>query len=246
MQFLNDYLTVDRPRMTSIMDKEIDKENIGSENSEEVIVQATSLRQSNDNEEAVSVHDKNHSVHQSSSASASNSSTAQTKKIKRNNVNSDSASSILMNYLVENKKSERPVDSIDQFFALMASTVKKFSPFDQHLAKTQVFSLINKIEEKYLAPSPIFLPPASIHHSQILPSPSSNSSSTTHYLDISQCSPHDSSRDCPTPLSQHTYIQKQPVDSQSYNFAENNLQAQYSSTVRQYQGVEESYQTKNN
>lgn len=60
-------------------------------------MQATSLRQSNDNEEVLSVHG-NHSVHQSSSASDNNSSTSQTKKIKRNNVDSDNASSILMNY----------------------------------------------------------------------------------------------------------------------------------------------------
>ncbi|KAK4882066.1 hypothetical protein RN001_005385 [Aquatica leii] len=84
-------------------------------------------------------------------------------------------------------------------------------------------SFTQLLEEKYLTPSSIFSPPAPTHRSQISPGSSSDSSSTSYYLDISQFSAHGSSRDCPTPSSQHTYIQQQPVNVQSYNFANRNV-----------------------
>ncbi|XP_035220663.1 uncharacterized protein LOC118193654 [Stegodyphus dumicola] len=39
---------------------------------------------------------------------------------------------------------------IDTFFLLMASTVKKFNLADQHFVKTQVFALVNGMEERYI------------------------------------------------------------------------------------------------
>lgn len=231
MQFLNDYLTVDRLRLSSVVDEDLDNENSRSEDSEEVLAHATSLRQNNDHEEAESVNDSGHPVDQSGSTSARSPSGTQKKKMKRN-INPENASSTLMKYILENKESERPVNSIDQFFSLMATTVKKNSPLDQHAVKTRVFTLISKIEEKYLTgPSSTFLPPAPIHHSQISPAPSSHSSSSSStFLDISQSGPHGSSRDCPTPSPQHTYMQRQPASSQSFNFTDRHIISQIPST----------------
>ena len=70
------------------------------------------------------------------------------KRKKQENYNS--ASATLMRYLVENKKEERAPEPIDTFFSLMATTVKKFSPTDQHFIKTKVFSLVSEIEGKYI------------------------------------------------------------------------------------------------
>ena len=55
-----------------------------------------------------------------------------------------------MKYLIEKKKEERVPETIDTFFSLMAATVKKFSPDDQHFIKTRVFSLVSDIEGKYI------------------------------------------------------------------------------------------------
>ena len=61
-----------------------------------------------------------------------------------------SLSSALMKYLVEREKEEQQADPIDTFFSLMATSVKKFNPTDQHYIKTKVFSLVNETELKYL------------------------------------------------------------------------------------------------
>lgn len=70
-----------------------------------------------------------------------------TRKRKNQEINS-SASANLMRYLIESKKEERDHDPIDTFFSLMATTVKKFSPADQHLIKTKVFSIVSDTEGK--------------------------------------------------------------------------------------------------
>lgn len=152
MQILNDYLTVDRPRIFSVMDEKFDNENSRSEDSEEVVVQATSSRRCNVNKEAESVNNSIHPVNQSTSVSASSSSIIERKKMKRN-INLENATT-LMKCILQNKESERPVNSLDQFFSLMATTVKKCSPLDHHAVKTRLFTLISQMEEKYLtAPS---------------------------------------------------------------------------------------------
>lgn len=78
------------------------------------------------------------------------------KKRKKNegHVSSESASSHLMRYIIEKEKKEEvkanteknEINVIDQFFQNMVSTVKQFSPYLQHLAKTRVFSVISELE----------------------------------------------------------------------------------------------------
>jgi hypothetical protein len=46
----------------------------------------------------------------------------------------------------ENLKEKNEPSAIDQFFLSMCSTVKQFSPYHQHLAKTKIFSIISEIE----------------------------------------------------------------------------------------------------
>nr|CAD7268168.1 unnamed protein product [Timema shepardi] len=90
----------------------------------------------------------------------------------------ESATRTLMKYLIEtNKKEENnriQPNEIDQFFSLMANTVKRFSPVDQHFIKTKVFNMISEVESKYLIPQnsiPFALP-------RTTPSPCVNSSSS--------------------------------------------------------------------
>ncbi|XP_076753030.1 uncharacterized protein LOC143424680 [Xylocopa sonorina] len=42
---------------------------------------------------------------------------------------------------------------IDVFLRSMATTVKTFSRYDQHLVKNQIFSIVSNMEAKYLSPS---------------------------------------------------------------------------------------------
>jgi len=65
---------------------------------------------------------------------------------------SESASSTLMKYILEKKDEEqleekkKESSAMDQFFLSMCSTVKQFSPYNQHLAKTKIFSIVSEIE----------------------------------------------------------------------------------------------------
>lgn len=69
------------------------------------------------------------------------------KKSKVSNSPSETASSTLMKYILENKnESKSELSAIDQFFLSMCSTVKQFSPYHQHLAKTKIFSIVSEIE----------------------------------------------------------------------------------------------------
>lgn len=69
---------------------------------------------------------------------------------------SESASSQLMKYIIEKEKEEvksnnkTEIDLIDKFFQSMSLTVKQFSPYHQHLAKTRVFSVISELELEHL------------------------------------------------------------------------------------------------
>lgn len=70
---------------------------------------------------------------------------------------SESASSHLMKYIIEKEKEEEvksnkktEINVIDQFFQSMSLTVKQFSPYHQHLAKTRVFSVISELELEHL------------------------------------------------------------------------------------------------
>lgn len=73
------------------------------------------------------------------------------KKSKVSNYSSETASSTLMKYILEKKNEEnleekKESSAIDQFFLSMCSTVKQFSPYKQHLAKTKIFSIVSEIE----------------------------------------------------------------------------------------------------
>lgn len=73
------------------------------------------------------------------------------KKKKPSNYVSETASSTLMKYILEKKDEENleqkaESSAMDQFFLSMCSTVKQFSPYNQHLAKTKIFSIVSEIE----------------------------------------------------------------------------------------------------
>lgn len=56
-----------------------------------------------------------------------------------------------MKYILEKKNEENPKEknepsAIDQFFLNICSTVKQFSPYHQHLAKTKIFAIVSEIE----------------------------------------------------------------------------------------------------
>lgn len=46
--------------------------------------------------------------------------------------------------------SSNKVDAMDQFFLSMCSTVKQFSPYFQHIAKTKIFHIISELELEQL------------------------------------------------------------------------------------------------
>lgn len=73
------------------------------------------------------------------------------KKSKVSISSSETASSSLMKYILEKKneenlKEKNEPSAIDQFFLSMCSTVKQFSPYHQHLAKTKIFAIVSDIE----------------------------------------------------------------------------------------------------
>ncbi|XP_076056534.1 uncharacterized protein LOC143034410 [Oratosquilla oratoria] len=72
------------------------------------------------------------------------------RKRKNSKENHNNSLDTLMRYLVEKKKEEHAPEPIDTFFSLMAATVKKFSPADQHFMKTKVFTLVSEIEGRYI------------------------------------------------------------------------------------------------
>lgn len=65
-------------------------------------------------------------------------------------------------YLFSGKKGEenKVPHPIDNFFSLMAATVKNFSPIDQHEVKTKGFAIVNDIEAKYLMQPPTYFTPS--------------------------------------------------------------------------------------
>lgn len=84
--------------------------------------------------------------------------TQKKRKKTESHVNSESASSQLMKYIIEKEKEEESksnektneINVIDQFFQNMSLTVKQFSPYHQHLAKTRVFSVISELELEHI------------------------------------------------------------------------------------------------
>ena len=59
---------------------------------------------------------------------------------------SETASSVLMKYIMESDKGEKSSDSVDLFFQSVAATVKTFSPYFQNMCKSKVFSIVSELE----------------------------------------------------------------------------------------------------
>lgn len=89
-------------------------------------------------------------------------------KIKKTD-KTETASSVLMKYLVENDKNEKKESSdhpIDIFFKGLAATVKTFSPEFQHMAKSKLFNDVSDLEWRYLqCKNSNFQVPAPMHFS---------------------------------------------------------------------------------
>lgn len=68
-----------------------------------------------------------------------------------------SASATLMEYIIKTKEqnnvTETQQDGLDHFFLSIASTVKKFTPYNQNLAKAKIFSIVSDLELSELKPS---------------------------------------------------------------------------------------------
>lgn len=135
MSFLRPFFK-DRERVTSLQqqDTEIEDTEIGDTNTQNVCNEPV-------HQEKDEAYDNNETIPEAGPS--------RTKKRKKEQSDT-SASATLMKYLVERKKEEQPSNPIDTFFSLMATTVKKFKPVDQHLIKSKVFSLVNDVELKYL------------------------------------------------------------------------------------------------
>lgn len=56
------------------------------------------------------------------------------------------ASSVLMQYLLDEPKATSREHPIDIFFQGLAATVKTFSPEYQHMAKTKMFAILSELE----------------------------------------------------------------------------------------------------
>lgn len=73
---------------------------------------------------------------------------------KRKFEKTETASSVLMKYLVENDKKETKAIAndhpIDIFFNSLAATVKYFSPEYQHMAKSKLFNVVSELEWAHL------------------------------------------------------------------------------------------------
>jgi hypothetical protein len=70
-------------------------------------------------------------------------------KLKRPRYQTETASAVLMKYLVESDKkrqAEPPVDPKDAFFKSNAATVKTFSPYHQNIYKSRIFANVSEVE----------------------------------------------------------------------------------------------------
>ncbi|PZC71416.1 hypothetical protein B5X24_HaOG213479 [Helicoverpa armigera] len=65
-----------------------------------------------------------------------------------------SASASLMKYTIENEKKTEEDDHIDAFFKGLIPTLKRFSPYHQHLAKGKIFQVVQELEWEWLSSNP--------------------------------------------------------------------------------------------
>lgn len=67
-----------------------------------------------------------------------------------------SASTTLMEYIIKNnEKTKQDIHPIDAFFNGLAATIKKFSPYYQHLAKGKIFAVVQELEWEQLSAEPM-------------------------------------------------------------------------------------------
>jgi hypothetical protein len=68
---------------------------------------------------------------------------------KRPRYQPETASAVLMKYLVESdqeRQAESPVDPIDAFFKRTEARVKTFSPYHQNICKSRIFAIVSEVE----------------------------------------------------------------------------------------------------
>jgi hypothetical protein len=69
--------------------------------------------------------------------------------LKRPRYEPETASAVLMKYLVESdrkRQAEPPADPSDAFFRSIAATVKTFSPYHQNICKSRIFAIVSEME----------------------------------------------------------------------------------------------------
>jgi hypothetical protein len=81
---------------------------------------------------------------------------------KRKIVPTETASSVLMKYIIENNKKQNDYKHpIDAFLEGLAPTLKNLPPYYQHLAKGKIFSVVQEIEGQAFFGSPAATPHSS-------------------------------------------------------------------------------------
>ncbi|KAL7640750.1 UNVERIFIED_CONTAM: hypothetical protein RMT77_009025 [Armadillidium vulgare] len=71
---------------------------------------------------------------------------------KKQKITETPVSSPIVKYPLEKSDAIKEQDALDMFLLSMSSTIKTFSPYDQHLVKTQIFDIVTRMEAKYLMP----------------------------------------------------------------------------------------------
>ncbi|XP_046142812.1 transcription factor Adf-1-like [Osmia bicornis bicornis] len=67
----------------------------------------------------------------------------------------ESASNTLMTSIMENNvKQQKDIHPIDAFFSGLAPTIKRFSPYHQHVAKGKIFAIVQELEWEQLSTEP--------------------------------------------------------------------------------------------
>lgn len=96
------------------------------------------------------------------------------KKAKRPKAPVHTASAVLMSRLLDEQSNmpHQEHDELDRFFLSISGTVKKFSPYEQAVAKRRIFNLVSEMELKQLAPASC----TNIPQCAYTPSPASTSS----------------------------------------------------------------------
>jgi hypothetical protein len=99
--------------------------------------------------QAESEYDGTAKQEEQTSASAKNKFKNKTFRVTRCRYQPETASAVLMKYLVESDKerqAEPPVDPIDAFFKSIAATVKTFAPYHQNICKSRIFEIVSEVE----------------------------------------------------------------------------------------------------